>query len=289
MKDATPYPAINALLCEWVEGVKRLLGKKVIGLYLSGSLAYGDFVPERSDIDLQAVVQNAVTQEELRSLELLHRHIEARSPEWADRIECSYVPLALMRELTPPATPRPWWGFGTLYAEAPAGNEWIINHYLLSQHGIALEGPDFSELIPAIDIDDVRRACARDLFQEWVPKIDDAEWLSNSHYQSYLVLNLCRILHTVMRGKPSSKKLAAEWANAEYPQWKSLIEQAESWAYGDKMERQADAVAFLRFAVERVNETKLLSGESSSVKHRDGNHYAPRETGMQCPPELTKE
>jgi hypothetical protein len=262
MKDATPYPAINTLLSELVEGVKRLLGGKLVGLYLSGSLAYGDFVPERSDIDLQAVVQSPLTEGELRSAEQLHKDIERRCPEWENRIECSYVPLELMRELTPPATPRPWWGFGTFYAEAPAGNEWIINHYLLSKHGITLVGPDFNDLISPIEIDNVRRASARDLFQEWLPKIGDAEWLSNSHYQSYLVLNLCRILHTVIRGEPSSKKVAGNWAKATYPQWKSLIEEAEKWAYGDVMKRQADAVAFLRFVVERVNETKLLSAES---------------------------
>ena len=103
MRDPTPYPAINDVLCEWVEGLKRLLGKKIVGLYLSGSLAYGDFVPERSDIDLQAVVQNPLTQDELRSVEQLHRQIEERCPQWARRIECSYVPLELMRELMPPA------------------------------------------------------------------------------------------------------------------------------------------------------------------------------------------
>lgn len=261
MNKATPYPAINTLLTEWAEGLKRLLGKKIVGLYLSGSLAYGDFVVERSDIDLQAVVRSPLTEHELRSIEQLHREIEARCPQWANRVECSYVPLELMSELTPPATPRPWWGFGTLYAEAPAGNEWIINHCLLSRHGIALEGPDFNQLIPPIDIRTVRQASARDLFQEWVPKIDDGAWLSNSHYQSYLVLNLCRILHTVVRGQPDSKKAAGEWAKATYPQWKNLIEEAERWAYGDEMKRQADTVAFLRFAVERVNETKLLRAD----------------------------
>ena len=258
MKDVTPYTAINAVLTNWAEGLKRLLGKKIVGLYLTGSLANGDFVPERSDIDLQAVVRSPLTKDELSSIERLHREIEGRSPQWAGRIECSYVPVELMRELTPPATPRPWWGFGTFYAEAPAGNEWIINHYLLSKHGIALEGPDFNELIPAIDIRLVRQASARDLFQEWVPKIDNTTWLSNSHYQSYLVLNLCRILHTVFHGEPGSKNVAGRWAKATYPQWKDLIEQAERWAYGVEMKRQADVVAFLGFAVERVNETGLL-------------------------------
>jgi hypothetical protein len=104
----------------------------------------------------------------------------------------------------------------------------------------------------------VQQASARDLFEEWVPKINDGAWLSNSHYQSYLVLNLCRILHTVIHGQPSSKKVAGQWAKAMYPLWKDLIEEAERWAYGDEMNRQADAVAFLRFAVDRVNETKTL-------------------------------
>lgn len=257
MKDPTPYPAINTVLREWAEQLDRLLGTNVVGLYLSGSLAYGDFVPQRSDIDLQAVVQNPLTHEELTSVEQLHKQIEERHPQWAGRIECSYVPLKLMRELAP-ATPRPWWGLDTFYPEAPAGNEWIINHYLLSRYGITLAGPDFNDLIPPIDIDIVRRASAKDLFQEWLPKIHDPEWLSNSHYQSYLVLNLCRILYTVIRGEPRSKKVAAEWTKATYPQWRGLIEEAESWTYGDEMRRQADAIAFLRFAADRVNETKLL-------------------------------
>jgi predicted nucleotidyltransferase len=262
MSDVTPYPAINTMLAEWAEGLKGLLGKKIVGLYLSGSLAYGDFVADRSDIDLQAVVRNPLTEDELRSVEQLHKEVERRCPEWAGRIECSYVSLELARELRPPAKARPWWGFGTFYDEAPAGNEWIINHYILSKHGIALKGPAFNELIPPIDVRKVRQASARDLFQEWVPKTDDRAWLSNSHYQSYLVLNLCRILHTVIHSELGSKKVAGEWAKGMYPEWKNLIEEAERWAYGDEMKRQADAVAFLRFAVERVNETKLLAARS---------------------------
>jgi hypothetical protein len=110
MNDVTPYPAINTVLAEWAEGLKGLLGKKIVGLYLSGSLAYGDFVPDRSDIDLQAVVRNPLTEEELRSVEQLHKGVERRCPEWAGRIECSYVSLELVRELRPPAKARPWRG-----------------------------------------------------------------------------------------------------------------------------------------------------------------------------------
>jgi Domain of unknown function (DUF4111) len=232
--------------------MKRLLGDRLVSLYLGGSLSYGDFVPERSDIDLQAVVRSPLTDDEIKSADHLHREIERRYPEWVNRIECSYTPLQLMSEIDPPATPRPWWGFGTMYAEAPAGNEWTINHYLLSKYGIAVCGPEFRTLVPPISVEDVQRASARDLFAEWVPKIDDPSWLANSHYQSYLVLNLCRILYTVVTGEAGSKKTAAEWVKEVYPQWKDLIEEAERWSYGDEMRRQREAIAFVQFAVEKV-------------------------------------
>jgi predicted nucleotidyltransferase len=59
--DLTPYPDINALLTEWVQGLKRRLGDGIVGLYLGGSLSYGDFVPDRSDIDLEDVVRFPMT------------------------------------------------------------------------------------------------------------------------------------------------------------------------------------------------------------------------------------
>ena len=36
-----------------------------------------------------------------------------------------------------------------------------------------------------------------------------------------------------------------------------VIEEAERWAYGDEMKRQAEA--FLRFAIDRVGETKIAA------------------------------
>lgn len=254
----TPYREINELLSDFTSSAKEILRENLVGLYLSGSLTYGDFVPERSDIDLEVVVRQPLGESELNSIEQLHRDLNNRHAAWKNRLECSYVPIELMTEIMPPKTPRPWWGFDRLYRGAPAGHEWIINHYFLSRHGIALEGPDFNTLIPHLDVSEVRKASARDLFKEWEPKINDPEWLSNSHYQSYLVLNLCRILRTVVGGEPGSKKIAAEWTRATYPQWDDLIVEAEEWGYGKQMKRDDEVISFIRFSIEKVNETGIL-------------------------------
>ena len=49
-----------------------------------------------------------------------------------------------------------------------------------------------------------------------------------------------------------SKKVATSWAKNEYPQWKDLIEVADSWHYGIKMERQKEVVEFIKFVMAKT-------------------------------------
>src|SRR4051812_45976805 len=51
----TSHPNINTLLTELVSEMEKVLGEKLVGLYLYGSLVTGDFDDDISDIDLLAV------------------------------------------------------------------------------------------------------------------------------------------------------------------------------------------------------------------------------------------
>jgi hypothetical protein len=155
----------------------------------------------------------------------------------------------------PPIEPRPYYGEGELY-RAEYGNEWIINKYLLYQHGLSVVGPNFNTLVKEIPIGAVQKACVQDLEKEWVPKLNDDAWLSNQHYQSYLVLNLCRILHTVLNGKVSSKKVSGDWVKEQFPQWQELIDAASTWHYGQDMNKTTQTKEFLQFAIDRVSQIR---------------------------------
>ncbi len=254
----SPYPDIDVILSALVEGISAICGENLIGIYLTGSLSYGDFNPASSDIDLVTVVQNAVINPQLEQIKQLHQQVEIRHPNWAERIECSYVPIGLFTNLLPPKEPRPYVGEGKFYPDADYGNEWIINNYLLYEHGIALVGSEFSTLIDPIEIQEVQKACIRDLFKEWQPIINDPDFLQNSHYQAYLVLNLCRILYTVLQGETGSKKVSATWVKSTFPTWVNLIQTAEAWEYGVKMEMESQTVDFIKFAVEKMSETAFV-------------------------------
>jgi Domain of unknown function (DUF4111)/Nucleotidyltransferase domain len=253
----TPYPDINEVLLFISEGIQNIVGNSLIGLYLFGSLTYGDFNRDSSDIDLVAITDKLLNQHELHEIKLLHKHIEQKYPKWSQRLECSYTPIALFKYILPPEQPRPYYGGGIFYDEAPYGNEWIINNYLLYQYGITLIGKDFKKLVKPININEVQKACIRDLFQEWEPKINDFEWLDNSHYQSYLVLNLCRIMYTIYTGATGTKNESAEWVKNRWVEWKHLIETALDWKYGNEIKMSNETINFLKFVIEEIQKTKL--------------------------------
>jgi hypothetical protein len=260
----TPYQDVNTVLLSLAQGIESILGGNLLGLYLTGSLSYGDFNPGSSDIDLVAILNSPASPKELKSIQALHVNEGQEYPKWAKRIECSYTPIAMLSNILPPEAPRPYYGEGIFYPEARYGNEWIINLYWLHKHGIALVGPEFKALTAQIDMVDVQKACIRDLFREWEPKITDPTWLNNSHYQSYIVLNLCRILYTVTCSSMGSKKVSASWVKGKYSEWIALIQTAENWQYGTEMNRRAEAVEFIKFVINQVVATELYRQIRSS-------------------------
>lgn len=249
----TPYEDINKVLHTLQTGILSIFGKKLVGFYLTGSLSYGDFNPDSSDLDLLVVLNKPATKEEVDLIKQLHVQVEKENEKWSNRIECSYIPKDMLENIQPPKIPRPYYGEGILYPEAHFGNEWIINNYFIYNHGITLLGPNFKTLLKSINIMDVQKACIRDLFKEWEPKIADDSYLNNSHYQSYLVLNLCRILYTVLQADAASKNVSAEWVKNKYPQWKNLIETAGQWHYGIEMKLNDQTKKFIKFTIEKVN------------------------------------
>lgn len=199
-----------------------------------------------------SILVKPASRAQIEELKLLHSEAERIYPEWAKRVEVSYTPLKMFSSITPPKQPRPYYGEATFYSRAPYGNEWVINNYLLCEYGKALIGPEFKSLVKKIDIEEVQKACVKDLFQEWEPKVRDKKWLNNSHYQSYMVLNLCRILYTVKCADARSKKLAATWVKAQYPKWADLINTAENWQYGTEMNLQEEVIEFIKFVIIKV-------------------------------------
>ena len=100
-KQYTPYVDVNKILDTLLCGAKEILGNQLIGMYLYGSLASGDFDPKSSDIDFVVITNDFLPGEIISKLEDLHKRIWSNGLKWAAKLEGAYVPKDLIRRHDP--------------------------------------------------------------------------------------------------------------------------------------------------------------------------------------------
>ncbi|HEY4963771.1 MAG TPA: aminoglycoside adenylyltransferase domain-containing protein [Candidatus Saccharimonadales bacterium] len=253
----TPYPDVNEILSLFASGLTELLGKQLVGIYLTGSLTYGDFNPNSSDIDFLVVLSIELSDEKLSSIETLHKNIGSKYPAWAQCLEGSYITTSMLKSSARPEIKRPYVNGGKIW-QFRYGNEWIINLYALQECGIAICGPEPKSIFPKVTIEDVRQASKKDLVDDWEPKLADPDAFrspdyDSGHLRNYAVLTMCRILHRAQNNEMASKKVASAWVKSTYgDKWIKLIEEAENWEHGKPMSNDSEVKDFIRFTLNEV-------------------------------------
>ena len=245
---------------EFIYQYKRdLLAKidNIIGIYLFGSLVYGGFNEKTSDIDLVVITKTFLNSTEMENIKEIHEKLNNNI--WSKRYEVSYTPIEMFKSKNIPILPRPYYN-ELLYYEATYGNEWLINNYLLYNHSKTIYGPEFKTLIEySIGMEEIIQSCIKDFYKEWLPKTTEDEWFKNSHYQSYIVLNICRIIFTIYNSKLENKQNSAKWVKEKHFKWKKLIDEAEEWDYSKIMNRKNEIKEFIKYMENIINVYKSKS------------------------------
>jgi predicted nucleotidyltransferase len=230
MASSTPtsYPDVNEILNILFTPVKEVLQDQLIGMYLFGSLANGDF-DQASDIDILFVTEHTISEEVFKALFETHERIARIDSPWAVQLEVSYIPRDALRLFDPFKNKHPHIdrGPGEKLHIMEHHADWIVQRYILRERGITITGPDPKTLIDSVSPEDLRRAALL-ILQSWIRHfLDDPGQLKPRGYQSYTVLTLCRILYTYEHGDVVSKPAAAAWAKQSLgEEWVGLIERA---------------------------------------------------------------
>jgi len=245
--DPTPHPDINALLNDLLSRVQELLGSRFVGLYLYGSLASGEFDPQRSDIDFLVVTDGTLSAGMLRAVASMHQHLAEVHPRWTRRLEGSYVPQQALRRYDPTRADYPSLRMDGSFALDHHGPDWVIHLHMIREHGIALAGPAPSTLIDPVTPNELREAALATLHDWWAPMLEDPARLRKREYQAYAALTMCRALYTLQHGTVVSKPVAAHWAKTFLgQQWDELIDEALSWPRGRQSDRLSEMLALIQ-------------------------------------------
>ncbi|CAN5571106.1 N/A [soil metagenome] len=262
----TPHADVNSVLYGFLSTAQSILGQNFRGMYLHGSLSLGDFAPDRSDIDFVVVTDSDVTKNQLVNLQRMHARFDLSDSPWATEVEAAYFPQDALRRYDPANAMHPHIvrGEGTLVVER-FDSDWIVNRYVLREHGVTVAGPDPRRLIDPIDPHCLRLAVA-DIGVSWLEpeflETDEPRALQLRGYQAYIILTLCRMLYTLEFGTVVSKPHAAHWAQKTLAgHWDDLIEHALTWRKDHQDTPRSDevarTVALISHTVERCREMSL--------------------------------
>ena len=225
---------IEEILSEVVHLHRKILGENLIGIYIHGSLAFGCFHPEQSDIDFLAVTERSPTLTEKRTLLARLALLEKDAPRKG--FEMSVVLAENCRRFVYP-TPyelhyskmhrKTFLAAPDEYCKAMHGTDPdLAAHFtVVRETGITLYGEAACTLfapVPRADyLDSIRRDAA------------DAE-KGIERDPVYFVLNLCRVLAYLREGLVLSKADGGQWGIKELPElFHSIIREAlRCYAHG---------------------------------------------------------
>ena len=97
----TPYADVNAVLHDFLIRIQAILGKHLRGMYLSGSLALGDFDPRSSDLDLVVVTEDALSHDLFVALRQMHARFDTSGSPWAAKVDAVYILQDALRHSAP--------------------------------------------------------------------------------------------------------------------------------------------------------------------------------------------
>lgn len=228
-----PYPELREVLETFAREIKAELTENLVGIYLVGSLASGDFDLD-SDVDFLVVTKADLTGGNRRNLQAVQSRIHSIGRYPARHLEGSYI---TWRDLND------WSGVGrkalfyfdngsTAPEQSVHDNNWNVR-WILRERGIALVGDEPATLLPAIPLDKLFEEMKAVVFQiltAFEESVYQPLNFWNSQFgQPFAVLTCCRILHALHTGTIQSKKAGAQWAKGFVePGWRGFIDQAWS-------------------------------------------------------------
>ena len=263
-----PYPELREVLDIFVSEVETELAENLVGVYLVGSLASGDFDLD-SDVDFLVVINTELTESNQKRLQEVQIKVHEIDCYPAKHLEGSYISIVDLNDWSIVGKKKLFYfDNGSITPEQSVhDNNWHVR-WILRERGITLAGPEPQTIvrpIPNAELLGEMRTSLHQIMLIYEEALHQSLNFFNSQFgQSFVVLTYCRMLHTLHTGVMQSKKAGAEWAK-EYvePKWRKLIDRAwddrEGVRFGVKIGQRADeqlleeTLEFVQYAVARVD------------------------------------
>ncbi len=227
----------------------------VEGLYLHGSLGFGEWYDGRSDIDYVAVLADRPDARTVALLRDVHQRLTETFPRPPyDGLHLTWADLA--RE--PYACPDVPCTQHGIFTEHGRLDLHPVTWHELADHGVRVRGPELGEVPIWTDRQVLRDYTRSNLEQYWAPRAAQLRRFPDEAGHpvevTWTVLGITRLHHLLATGELTSKTGAGRYAlHAFEDRWRPVVEEAlalretgmSSGVYDDEPDRRAaDTIGF---------------------------------------------
>jgi hypothetical protein len=239
--DARLHPTVRDLIERHLGSLDQATKGLVEGMYLTGSIALGDYHHGVSDIDFLAVTSRPLGEQELAAVSAIH----AGTPP-TPHLDGVYLDHTALSTLPDNSQAVPHAVHGMFYPNnRPCGELNPVLWLTLAHYGIAVRGPRPADLSLRVDPGRLREWNLDNLKTYWQPLAGNVrhavagrtpDAVAAAEGVVWAALGPARLHHTLATNDVISKSAAGHYAIQHFPQWASLTERAVNWREGHTVE-----------------------------------------------------
>lgn len=267
-----PYPELRDVLNMFVDEISAELRENLVGIYLVGSIASGDFDLD-SDVDFLVVTNTELTEANMKALQDIQIKIHGFDCYPAKHLEGSYISISDLNDWSTVGQKKLYYfdNGSTAYEQSIHDNQWHVR-WILRERGITLVGQKPETILKSIPLNEMFSEIKTTMLQ--VMKLFEDEinrplsFFNSKFGQSFAVLTYCRMLHTLHTGTVQSKKAGVKWAKQFVePKWVNIIDQAwnerEGVRFLVKIRQRAEltllyeTLDFIKYAVAQLDNIEV--------------------------------
>lgn len=222
------------ILEEILSNVCSIVGDRLVGIYLYGSLAMGCFQPESSDIDLILVTEEKLGKEASKKI---FEYLKGTCSK-DKRIEMSIIALYTVQNPRYPMLVDMHYEYWGDVFENEEDNEILSNLYTTRKRGFCVWGTPINDVFSRIPEQFHLRSIIEDI-QHTRRHLHRRPEHIGYDVAVYWVLGSCRVLAFIREEKVLSKLEGGKWGLANLPKnYHNLIKQAISCYVGKQKQEQ---------------------------------------------------
>jgi len=256
---------LDNLLTAYNASVRELFADDLIGIYITGSIALGEFIESKSDADFTVLLKSPLDIEKLKRLKIIHKEISSAYRKIP--LESQYITLENIRRND--ADTQPFYSYHDNKISLGKHNAHAVTWFTLKNHGVAVTGIPVSELNITASADDIKTFVKGNVNSYWKGWLDEVRkpfsrkrlYALTERGVEWCVCGLARMYFTMAEGDITSKGKAAEYGLTRLPEFvHKILNEAlrlrvgeERGTYNSRFIRRKDVIYFMDCIIELIN------------------------------------